>query len=261
MDSVGEGADNTVDALAGALETLRAMRDTPTPNDDNQQEFALTVPDCKIEIRNEGSDNPELYISGFIGFRTSTERVSQWLQDQTGDITIGINSGGGDAWEGLAINSLIRNYSKGKATTRIDGRASSAAAVIFLAGDERLMMDNSRLMIHEASIFGYVEGTKNKVKQKMENILKAMDEVNGAIAQSIVNATGLTLAKAKGLVTESDTYYAAKSAMDNKLATKIVSPKKKGGSTNLVNSSETELTDNREFASAILENIFEGFGV
>ena len=190
----GEATDQTAAGtpLGDALSILRALRE-------NDSKFNPESSDCKIEIRNQGNSNPELYISGTIGYRTDTERVSDFVKEQNGDFTVGINSGGGGAWEGIAINSIFRNYDRGEITTRIDGRAASAAGVIFLAGDKRQIMDTARLMLHEASIMGFIEGTKDRVKQQLENILEAMDQVNASIVESVVQATGLDKAKAAGI--------------------------------------------------------------
>ena len=206
--------------------------------------------ECKIETRNQ-SGKKELYISGRIGgYSASTQKVSEWFAEQNGDVTLGLNSGGGDAWEGIAIHSIAANYDRGKVTTRIDGRAASAAGVIFLAGDDRQMMPTSRLMLHEASIFGFVEGNKRRIKTQMENILEAMDQVNGAIVDIIAQATGLDKNKAANLVTEDDKYFDANSALTKKLATTILQPRKKAET--------TDLAANRRFAAEILEGLFIG---
>ena len=62
-------------------------------------------------------------------------------------INVYINSYGGEVAEGLAIhNSLVRH--KAKVITHDDGFAASIAAVIFMAGDERIMSNASLLFIH-----------------------------------------------------------------------------------------------------------------
>ena len=233
-----------LDALR-ELAKARALDSTQLANSDDE---------CKIEYRNENG-NKELYISGTIGYRTDTSRISDWLSDQDGNITIGLNSGGGDAWEGIAINSQFANYDRGKVTMRIDGRAASAAGIVFLAGDNRQMMPNARLMLHEVTVFGFVEGNKKRIKQQLENILAAMGEANNAIVSAVQQTTGYDAEKAKGLVSESDRYFTADFAVKSKLATEVLQPKK--GKNNSTDSDESLIVANREFATQILGGLFQ----
>lgn len=64
-------------------------------------------------------------------------------------INVHINSYGGIVSEGLAIYNTLKNH-KAKVRTIVDGFACSAASVVFMAGEERLMNDASLLMIHNA---------------------------------------------------------------------------------------------------------------
>lgn len=65
------------------------------------------------------------------------------------DVTVNINSPGGDYFEGLAIYNLLREH-KGQVTVRILGIAASAASVIAMAGDQVLIARAGFLMIHNA---------------------------------------------------------------------------------------------------------------
>ena len=60
-----------------------------------------------------------------------------------------INSMGGYVNEGLAIYNVLKNHSA-KVNTIVEGFACSAASVIFMAGDSRIMNAASVLMIHNA---------------------------------------------------------------------------------------------------------------
>lgn len=85
------------------------------------------------------------------------------------EITVGINSYGGEVGEGLAIYNALKN-SPAKVTTRCDGFACSAASVVFAAGDVRLMNDASLLMIHNA--WTYAEGDANALRKQAEDLDK-----------------------------------------------------------------------------------------
>ncbi|MBN0106041.1 Clp protease ClpP, partial [Pseudomonas aeruginosa] len=63
------------------------------------------------------------------------------------DVTVNINSPGGDVFEGLAIYNLLREH-KGKVTVRVLGLAASAASFIAMAADEVKIARAGFLMIH-----------------------------------------------------------------------------------------------------------------
>lgn len=63
------------------------------------------------------------------------------------EINVHINSNGGEVGEGLAIYNTLKNH-EAKVNTICDGFACSAAAVIFMAGDTRIMNVASLLMVH-----------------------------------------------------------------------------------------------------------------
>ena len=65
------------------------------------------------------------------------------------DVSVYINSPGGDMFEGLAIYNLLRDYA-GTVTTKAIGMAASAASVIYMAGDVRVIGSSAFLMIHNA---------------------------------------------------------------------------------------------------------------
>ena len=83
--------------------------------------------------------------------------VSSWglakrlasLDAGVSEITVRINSMGGEVAEGVAIFNALRAH-PARVTTVCDGMACSIASVIFMAGDERVMNEASLLMIHNA---------------------------------------------------------------------------------------------------------------
>lgn len=104
----------------------------------------------------------------------------QWqLADANGeDIEVHISSGGGSAFDGLAIYNLLANY-PGKVTTINDALAGSAAAIILMAGTERKMAKYSLMMIHKASVYA---GDGNATAlEKTADMLIAVDSQIKAI--------------------------------------------------------------------------------
>ena len=69
------------------------------------------------------------------------------LMSGTGDITVWINSPGGDCVAAAQIYNMLMDY-KGNVTVKIDGIAASAASVIAMAGTKVLMSPVSMMMIH-----------------------------------------------------------------------------------------------------------------
>lgn len=108
------------------------------------------------------------------GDGVSASNVKSQLDDMTGDLTVRINSYGGDVFEGHAIYNLIRHY-EGKKTVLIDGIAASAASVIAMAGDEVLMPINAMMMIHDP----YTIAMGNA--EEMTKTAEILDQIKGTI--------------------------------------------------------------------------------
>ena len=85
----------------------------------------------------------------------------------TPNLTVRINSMGGSVSEGLAIYNLLNDF-KGNVTTIVDGFACSAASVVFMAGDKRIVPESGLLMIHNA--WGVAEGDSNAMKKYAEDL-------------------------------------------------------------------------------------------
>jgi len=122
----------------------------------------------------ENSDTADLYIFGDItSWEWAESDVSSYgivrqLQDlKQSNIKVHINSYGGEVAEGLAIFNALKNSEK-KVTTVCDGFACSAASVIFMAGDERIMNAASLLMIHNA--WTCVSGDANDLRKAADDI-------------------------------------------------------------------------------------------
>lgn len=86
---------------------------------------------------------------GYDGF-TAADVAKALAEHGPGDITARINSGGGIAFDGVAIHSLLKAH-PGRITTTIDGVAASAASLIAMAGDQIEMRDGAMMMIHDPS--------------------------------------------------------------------------------------------------------------
>jgi ATP-dependent Clp protease protease subunit len=95
--------------------------------------------------------------------------------DQTPVIKIFINSPGGDLHCGLSAMDHIAKC-KSRTVTIADGCAASAAALMFLGGQERQIKQNSCILIHQLSTDG-MWGTFNEMKAEVENCQMLMNQL------------------------------------------------------------------------------------
>lgn len=110
-----------------------------------------------FQLTQKDDSTADLYIFGDIekwayepvGEQSGVTIVNQLKALTAKNINVHINSYGGDVSEGLAIYNVLREH-PAKVTTICDGFACSAASVVFMAGDERIMSPASLLMIHNA---------------------------------------------------------------------------------------------------------------
>lgn len=100
-------------------------------------------------------------------------------------INVHINSYGGLTSEGLAIYNTLKNH-KAKVVTWCDGFACSAASIVFMAGEERIMGDASLLMIHNA----WMSATGNAVE--LRDQADVLDKISQGSANAYASAINLT---------------------------------------------------------------------
>jgi ATP-dependent Clp protease, protease subunit len=134
-----------------------------------------------------------------------------------GDVTLNIASEGGSYFEGLTMASMISTY-KGKTTAKGIGIVASAATVVFLAADEKILTKNSFFMIHSA--WAGAEGNAkeisktvellSKVDEQMVNIYTAQMESKGKL---INNSVEETKAYVKEMMAN-ETWLSAEEAVD-----------------------------------------------
>lgn len=130
------------------------------------------------------------------------------------DVTVNVNSPGGDFFEGMAIYNLLREH-KAKVTIRVLGVAASAASVIAMAGDEILMGDGSFLMIHNA--WAVAVGNRHD----MTDTAAVLAPFDAAMAALYAHRTGISEAEAAMLM-DRETWIGAQQAVDDGFATGLL---------------------------------------
>ena len=124
----------------------------------------------------------------------------------SGDITVWINSPGGDCVAAAQIYNMLMDY-PGNVTVKIDGIAASAASVIAMAGTKVLMSPVSMLMIHNPMTIAYGNTAE------MEKAIAMLDSVKDSIINAYEIKTGLSRAKLSHLM-DAETWMDANKAVE-----------------------------------------------
>lgn len=101
------------------------------------------------------------------------------------NITVRINSGGGDVFTGHTIYNMIKQTNK-HVKVVVNGLAASIASVIAMAGDVIEMPANSMIMIHNPST--YQGGTSDDMRKTADTL----DKVAETIKAVYIKRTGLS---------------------------------------------------------------------
>lgn len=137
-------------------------------------------------------------------------------QDAEKDISLYINSPGGEVYSGLAILDTM-NFIKPQVSTICVGMAASMAAVLLSAGakGKRFCLPHSKVMINQPS--GGAQGQQTEIEIVAEEIKKTRRELN----QILSDASGQPIEKVQA-DTERDKYLTAAEALDYGLIDRIV---------------------------------------
>lgn len=128
------------------------------------------------------------------------------LNAGSGDITVWINSPGGDCIAAAQIYNMLMEYPH-NVTVKIDGIAASAASVIAMAGTKVMMSPVSMLMIHNPMVLAFGDHTE------MEKTIDMLDSVKNSIINAYEIKTGLSRAKISHMM-DAETWMDVGSAID-----------------------------------------------
>lgn len=135
------------------------------------------------------------------------------LEGEIEHITARINSYGGSAFAGLAIYNILKNW-PAPVTTYNDGITASAAGPIFLAGDERIMNDNTVHMMHKPSSVAYGDA------KEMAKAIEMLDAVQEGYVKTYAGVTGMDEEKARELI-DAESWLNAEQCLELGIATSI----------------------------------------
>lgn len=133
------------------------------------------------------------------------------------EVEVHINSTGGSVPEGLAIYNTLKN-SHVKVVTYCDGFACSAASVIFMAGEERVINEASLLMIHNA--WTYAEGNAAEFRKQADDL----DKITQASISAYMNRVNISKEELMRFM-DNETWLSAEDAKKYGFATKILEEK------------------------------------
>jgi ATP-dependent Clp protease protease subunit len=120
-----------------------------------------------------------------------------------GDVTVWINSPGGDVYAAAQIYDMLKEY-PGKVTVKIDGLAASAASVVAMAGAETLMSPVSYMVIHNPATIAIGDS------DEMLRAKAMLDEIKEGIINAYEFKTGLSRVQISHLMDEESCFNAKK---------------------------------------------------
>ena len=161
-----------------------------------------------------------IFLGEGINSTTANLVIAQLLhlesQDAEKDISLYINSPGGEVYSGLAILDTM-NFIKPDVSTICVGMAASMAAVLLASGakGKRFCLPNSMIMIHQPS--GGAQGQQTEIEIAAREIKETRRNLN----QILSDATGQPFEKVEA-DTERDHYMRAAAALEYGLVDRIV---------------------------------------
>lgn len=109
------------------------------------------------------------------------------------EITVGLNTPGGDVFDGTAIYNALKNH-PAKIITRIDGIAASMGSIIALSGDEIQIGSNAYYMIHNPWSFAIGD------YREMEKEAELLQRIGSTLAQTYSSRTGIDAGEAQSMM-------------------------------------------------------------
>lgn len=165
-----------------------------------------------------------VFVTGPIEMLMANTFIAQMLflesQDPKRDISVYINSPGGEAYAGFAIYDTIKHVKNDVVTINV-GLAASAAAMVLAAGtkDKRYALPMSFTMIHQ--VLGGAEGQATDVEITAKHMVR-LKEMYGKV---IADSTGKDLKTVMKDI-ERDNWMNAEETLKYGIIDKVMEPKK-----------------------------------
>lgn len=138
-------------------------------------------------------------------------------RDKTSDINIYINSFGGDPYTSFGFYDFLRSLKTCDVNTYNIGCAMSGGSIIFLAGDNRYMYENTVFMFHSVS-----SGAEGKVYLDMVDETEECKRIHKQLCQIYARHTNKSELQWNNLIKFKDVYYRADKALELGIVHKII---------------------------------------
>lgn len=168
----------------------------------------------------------DIRIDGYIGDDWSAsgantgQGLRALLKEREGEVTIWINSPGGQVIEASQMYTAIREYPE-HVRICVDGLAASAASIVAMAGDELCMAPTAYLMVHRASsvAIGNVDG--------MEEAARMLRSIDEGLVDTYQQKTGMSRTKILRLM-EEESWINASAAKEMGLCDRVLYQEEEG---------------------------------
>lgn len=198
------------------------------------------------QIKNQVNGSGEILLYGPIASSRSwfndTVTPQEFVRDLESlngkDVTVRINSGGGDVFAAHAIHNQLVAY-KGRVTVIIDGLAASAATIVAMAGQKIIMPSNSMMMIHNPAI-----GMDDYyTAEDLQKYVDALTAIKGSIVAAYKKRCKLSSEELEILM-DAETWMGAQECLDKGFADEINGSIETvlNGNTLIINSAKYDLT-------------------
>ncbi|SEC27697.1 head maturation protease, ClpP-related [Rhodobacter sp. 24-YEA-8] len=141
-----------------------------------------------------------------------SDRLAAFLSANSGNVTLFINSPGGDALEGAAMMAEVERH--GAVSVHVQGIAASAATLPMVAAREVIMHPAAMVMTHEPSAWG--GGTADELR----DTAAALDKMTATYAEAYARHTGHPVARIAAWM-KAETWLTADEAVELRFADRV----------------------------------------
>lgn len=169
-----------------------------------------------LQVRSESATKAEIILYAAIGqdywgdgSMISAKNFSDELKalpKTVNDLTVRINSPGGDVFDGVAIYNRLKQFD-GNVSVIIDGLAASIATIIACAGDSITIGEGALYMVHLPWTFAYGN------RMELDNTVNRLMDVEAQMIGIYAKKSGLDRSEVQALM-EAETWMDADQAIE-----------------------------------------------
>jgi ATP-dependent protease ClpP protease subunit len=198
-------------------------------------------------IENVSTEEATVYVYDEIGYFgvTADDFIRDVSAVHADNLTVRVNSKGGDVFEALAMHAFIAGYN-GTVTAIVDSIAASAASYLIAGADKIQIQRNASMMVHDASLTAY--GNEEAIRAAADLAGMASDNIADIYAQR----TGKPVEEWRAIMKSGDTWYTSEQALEVGLVDEVLDNSKAKTTSG---SSESQNNDDDEPLGDLLQGI------